>query len=86
MAAASASGTWEANAARYAGQERFEARAIAAALRLADPGPQDRLVDLATGTGVVLQALARRGRRPAAAIGVDHSEAMLSQVGGLPEG
>lgn len=85
-AAAAAATTWDALASRYAGQERFEARAIAAALRLADPRPQDRLVDLATGTGVLLRALAARERRPAVALGVDRSEGMLSRVGRLPEG
>ncbi len=45
--AAAAAGTWDEHATRYAGQERFEARAIAAALRLADPRPQDRVIDLA---------------------------------------
>lgn len=83
---AGAAATWDAHATRYARQERFEARAIAAALRLADPGPQDRLVDLATGTGVLLRALAERNPRPAVAVGVDHSDGMLSQVGRLPAG
>lgn len=84
--AASASATWDALAARYVLQERLERRAIAAALRLADPGPPDRLVDLATGTGVLLRALATRDRRPAVALGVDRSAGMLSRVGRLPEG
>jgi len=63
---AAAAGTWGEHATRYAGQERFEARAIAAALRLADPGPEDRVVDVATGTGLLLRALAARDprRRP----------------------
>ena len=86
LGAAGAAATWDAHATRYARQERLEARAIAAALRLADPGPQDRLVDLATGTGLLLRALATSDRRPAVAIGVDRSEGMLARVGGLPEG
>ncbi len=76
---------WDGRAARYPAQEWLEARAISAALRIADPGPEDRLVDLATGTGAVLRALARRPRRPATAVGVDHSTRMLSRVGPLPE-
>jgi len=56
--AGAAAGTWDEHATRYAGQERLEARAIEAALRLADPLPQDRVVDLATGTGLLLRALA----------------------------
>ena len=86
IGAANAEATWDGHAARYPSQEWLEARAISAALRIADPGPEDRLVDLATGTGAVLRALARRRRRPATAVGVDHSASMLSRVGGLPEG
>ena len=70
--AAAAAGTWDEHATRYAGQERLEARAIEAALRLADPRPQDWAVDLATGTGVVLRALAARDPRPAKVTGCGH--------------
>lgn len=84
--APNAAATWDEHAARYEAQERFEARAIAATLRLADAGPEDRLVDLGTGTGAVLRALARRDRRPATAVGIDLSPGMLSRVGGLPKG
>lgn len=83
---AAAIGTWDSHAARYGLQERFEARAVAEALRLAAPGPADRLVDLATGTGIVLRALAAQQERPATAVGVDRSPGMLSRVGSLPEG
>ena len=85
MGAANSEATWDAHATRYSAQERFEAHAIAAALRLAEPGPGDRLVDLATGTGAVLRALAQRRPRPATAVGVDRSANMLSRVGALPE-
>ena len=77
---------WDRHAARYGAQEWLEARAISAALAIADPGPEDRLVDLAPGTEAVLRALARCTRRPAVAVGVDHSTRMLSRVGRLPEG
>ena len=83
--AAAAAGAWDEHATRYAGQERVEASAIAAALRLADPGPQDRVVDLATGTGLLLRALAARDPRPATATGVDRSAGMLARVGRLPD-
>lgn len=43
------------------------------------------MVDLATGTGVLLRALAAQERRPATAIGVDRSTGILAQVGPLPE-
>jgi len=83
--AAAAACTWDEHATRYAGQERLEARAIEAALRLAEPRPQDRVVDLATGTGLVLRALAARDPRPGMATGVDRSAGMLAQVGRLPD-
>lgn len=81
---AAAARTWDEHATRYVGQEHLEAAAIAAALRLADAGPQDRVVDLATGTGLVLRALAARHPRPAKATGVDGSAGMLAEVGRLP--
>ena len=82
---AAAAGTWDELATRYAGQECLEARAIEAALRLADPRLQDRVVDLATGTGLLLRALAARDPRPATVTAVDRSAGMLAQVGRLPD-
>ena len=78
--------TWERNAARYDRQEHLEAAATDALLRLAAPGPDDRLVDVGTGTGLVLRTLAVRGERPAHAVGIDRSGAMLAQAGPLPPG
>lgn len=78
--------TWDSHAARYAAQEHLEERAIATLLRLADPKPGERLVDLATGTGLVLRRLAERPERPATAVGVDASQEMLDRVGALPPG
>ncbi len=83
--AAAAAGSWDEHATRYAGQERLEARAIEVALRLADPQLRDRVVDLATGTGLLLRGLATRDPRPATATGVDRSAGMLAQVGRLPD-
>lgn len=83
---AAARSTWDANASCYPAQERLEARAVGTALRLAAVAPGERLVDLATGTGLVLRALAKLPTRPAEAIGVDHSAAMLAQGGALPAG
>lgn len=77
---------WDRLAARYADQEPREHRAVDTALRLADPGPRDTVVDLATGTGIVLRRLARRPGRPARAVGIDRSAAMLLRVGPLPAG
>lgn len=84
--AASAAVTWDRLARRYGLQERLEATAIDAALRLAAPAPDERLVDLATGTGLLLRRLALRPERPREAIGADRSEGMLARVGPLPVG
>jgi len=83
---AAAAGTWDRLAVRYGAQEHLETRAIDAALRLAGTTPAERLVDLATGTGLVLRRLAERPARPRVAVGVDRSEDMLARVGTLPPG
>lgn len=78
--------TWDRLAPRYGRQERFELRAIDTMLRLAAPGPDERLLDVATGTGLVLRRLAARPARPREAIGVDRSPGMLARAGDLPPG
>ena len=83
---AAAAATWDRLAARYGGQERHELAAIDAALALAAPQPTDRLVDLATGTGLLLRRLAAAPVRPREAIGIDRSPGMLARVGELPTG
>lgn len=83
---AAASTIWDALAARYRAQEHLETHAVDVALRLAAPEPHERLVDLATGTGLVLRRLAARPGRPREAIGVDRSVGMLARVGDLPSG
>jgi SAM-dependent methyltransferase len=77
---------WDFLAPIYDWQLPLERPAIVAALRLAAPHSEDRLLDLATGTGAVLRMLARRTPRPAVAIGVDRSKAMLERVRPLPAG
>lgn len=77
---------WDRLARRYELQERFETSAIDAALRLAAPAADERLVDLATGTGLLLRRLALRPERPREALGADRSEGMLARVGPLPVG
>jgi ubiquinone/menaquinone biosynthesis C-methylase UbiE len=84
--AASAASTWDRLASRYGVQERLEVRAIEEALRLADVAAHERLVDLATGTGLLLRRLADRPSRPREVVGVDRSAGMLARVGPLPEG
>lgn len=83
---ASAAATWDRLAARYGEQERHELEAIDAAIALAAPQPGERLVDLATGTGLLLRRLAAAPVRPHEAIGVDRSPGMLARVGALPDG
>lgn len=78
--------SWDSQAPRYARQERFERAAVAALLRLAEPTRHDRVIDLATGSGLVLRALARRGPPPRSALGIDTSPGMLARVGALPPG
>jgi SAM-dependent methyltransferase len=84
--AASASGTWDRHAVRYGAQERLELRAIDAAIRLAAVDADERVVDLATGTGLLLRRLATSRSRPREAVGVDRSAGMLEHVGMLPAG
>ena len=82
-----AAGTWDRLAARYGKQERWERAAIDAALRVAAPRADERLVDLGTGTGLLLRTLAARyDSRPREAVGIDHSPRMLAAVGTLPPG
>jgi ubiquinone/menaquinone biosynthesis C-methylase UbiE len=84
---AAAAGTWDRLAARYGAQEHWEHAAIDAALRIAALRPDERLVDLATGTGLLLRRLAERpAERPREAVGVDRSPRMLAAAGDLPSG
>lgn len=78
--------TWDRAARGYARQERLEHRAIERALELAAPAPGESLLDVATGTGLVLRALARHAAPPRLAVGLDASAAMLARVGPLPAG
>ena len=77
---------WDVVAPVYDLQLALERPAIETALALVEPRSTDRLLDLATGTGAVLRALAERVPRPTGAIGVDASAAMLARVPTLPGG
>ena len=79
-------GVWDRAARGYARQERLEQRAIRRALDFAALTAHDELLDVATGTGLVLRELARRPAPPASAVGLDASAAMLARVGPLPAG
>lgn len=58
----------------------LERRAIHAALEMLAPQPEDRLLDLGTGTGAVLRALEQWPERPAEVIGLDRSRRMLARA------
>ncbi len=79
-------GAWDRAASGYARQERLELQAIGRALELAAVTVDDELLDVATGTALVLRELARRPARPAGAVGLDASPAMIDRIGPLPEG
>lgn len=51
-----------------------------------DPGEDERLLDIGTGTAALLRELARRRDRPARAVGLDRSPAMLARAGPIPAG
>jgi ubiquinone/menaquinone biosynthesis C-methylase UbiE len=77
---------WDVVAPLYDLQLALERPAIQTALDLAQPCSTDRLLDVATGSGVVLRTLAARVPRPDEAIGVDASSGMLARVPALPNG
>ena len=83
---ADAESIWDRAAGAYARQERLEHRAVRRALDLLGPEAEETLLDVATGTGLVLRELAARPTPPAAVIGIDRSPGMLAEVGALPAG
>jgi len=77
---------WNRLAASYRRQVWLERSSIGSLLDMIEPGPGDRLLDVGTGTGELLRALAERPLRPDRADGIDASQAMLRQVPPLPGG
>ena len=61
----------------YELQLALERRALDAALDLARAGPDDRVLDVATGTGALLRRLAHRKLAPREVVGLDASPPML---------
>jgi ubiquinone/menaquinone biosynthesis C-methylase UbiE len=62
----------------------LERDALRRAVDLADVQPHERIIDVATGTGALLQELASRRVHHAHAIGIDRSRAMLLGAGDRP--
>lgn len=78
--------TWDRHAARYARQVRFELRAARVAADLAAPTAADRVLDVATGSGVMLDVLRERPDPPRSVVAIDSSPAMLALIKPLPQG
>ena len=77
---------WSQLAVVYDWQLPLERRALATAIDLVKPRPDDVLLDVGTGTGGVLRELARRRDGPSRVTGVDTSTGMLRKAGALPDG
>jgi ubiquinone/menaquinone biosynthesis C-methylase UbiE len=77
---------WSRAARFYDLQLPLEWPALDAAVELADAGPDDRLIDIATGTGGLLRRLTRAPVVPDRAVGVDASEAMLERAPAMRPG
>ena len=77
---------WDRLASAYPRQALLERSSLGTALDLLDPGPDERLLDIGTGTAELLRSLSKRSGRPAEAIGIDPCARMLAQAGPLPAG
>lgn len=86
MPPASAEPDWDALAALYGRQLWLERSSLRTLLDLLDPGPGDRLLDIATGTAALPAELAGRDDRPRDLTGIDRSPEMLRQAPDLPTG
>jgi ubiquinone/menaquinone biosynthesis C-methylase UbiE len=62
----------------------LERDALEQALELAHPATEERLLDVASGTGALLRMLAARSTRPERAVGLDRSPGMLAVSRPLP--
>ena len=77
---------WDQFSRHYDRQLWLERSAVRTALELLALAGDERMLDLATGTGEVLRQLARRAQRPREVVGIDTSAAMLARVGALRDG
>lgn len=76
---------WDRLAPVYDWQLPLERAALRRLVRLLDVRPDERILDVATGTGAVLRELARLPEPPKRALGIDASAAMLARAWGLPQ-
>jgi ubiquinone/menaquinone biosynthesis C-methylase UbiE len=83
---AGAAVTWDRQAARYGRQARWELRSLWTAAALARPDADDAVIDVGTGTGLLLEVLRVRPLVPRRVVAVDRSSGMLAQVPPLPDG
>jgi ubiquinone/menaquinone biosynthesis C-methylase UbiE len=81
-----ASDPWSHWSRWYRLQIPLELQAVRSLLDLVEVRESDSLLDIGTGTGLVLRELARSKRRPRMAVGIDRSAEMLARVPKLPEG
>lgn len=82
-ARAGAAETWDRNASRYERQTRFALRAARRAVALAAPAAEDRVLDIAAGTGLLLDRLREIPDPPRSVLAIDRSAAMLARVRSL---
>lgn len=75
---------WDRIAPIYEWQVPFERTAVRKLVELLDVGPDDSVLDVASGTGAVLRELARLDWPPRRATGIDSSAGMLKRAWGLP--
>lgn len=77
---------WDELARIYGRQVWLERASLRTLLDLLDPGPSDRLLDIATGTAALPAELATRGSRPREVVGIDRSAKMMRRAPDLPAG
>lgn len=77
---------WDGVASIYRRQLWLEGRALETLLGMLKPEPSERLLDVASGPGVLLAELAERPSRPVEAIGIDSSREMIELAPPLPAG
>ncbi|MGB3098727.1 MAG: methyltransferase domain-containing protein [Solirubrobacterales bacterium] len=77
---------WSPLAPLYDLQLRLEKAALSSLASALEIHPENRLLDVGTGTAGMLRTVAALPNRPAHAVGVDRSRRMLDQAPRLPDG